>query len=131
MHPPIESLSPPVDPNRDLNLWSFFDLDEEAFVPCKSARWFLMYLLSPRTTKVERTGLGVGFGKAQLLLYGPVTDDCGNLVCEYTLTRKEVQALDVSEKRALRDALRERKLSKDPSGIQTRKVLDELGIRTL
>jgi len=131
MQQSVETQERPLDLDNLANVWELYNLDEEAFVPCPTARRFLLLLLSASTQGVERTGLGVGFHKAQLLLYGSVTDDYGNLVAEHTLTREEVQALSVREKRALRLALSSMKLKKDPSGIQTRKVLEELGIRAV
>lgn len=125
-----QTLERPLDLGRLPNLWDFYDLTEEHYVPCNSARRFLMLFLSERTVSVEiaEQGVGAGLGKASLLIRGPMTDDEGHLKAEYTLTREEVDALSQAERIALRDRIRTKRLARDSAGIQTRKVLDELGL---
>jgi hypothetical protein len=71
------NLSPPAHKHQygEFNLWDLYDLDLSDTVPCKRASVFFHLLYSEGTNGARAAGVHVGNEFADMILYGPVTDD--------------------------------------------------------
>lgn len=110
---------------------TFYLLDEGCMIACHSLRKFIVFYLSESTQRLQIGDIGTSNDTAQLKIFGPVADDEEPMLCEYMVTRAEVQALSREERLMLKEKVKAMRIRNSYGAIDTaltNKVLKNIGL---
>lgn len=91
----------------NIDLWDLYDHYEKREIQCANLGVFLAFLHSEGTRRAHFNGAHIGQRWAQIRVYGPVADDENPMTAHYKIHAGNVERLDKSEVRAMRERLDE------------------------